>query len=311
MRAEARFYYFLLLIFFLQTISVSVSAAATRIMPLGDSITFEDYVGDVRLDGVRTSYRDDLWYSLTDAGYDVDFVGSLIAGEDIVPQFDPNNEGHPGFRANQIRDEVFNWLQLNPTDIILLHIGTNDISDPQTVGDIVLEVGEILNEIFAYSTEITVILAKIINRKSFSQKTNDFNNLLSGMVNTHPNKDKVIIVDMEVGAGIDYDTDMIDNLHPDPDGDGYSKMANVWFSALEQILPDPNPDPDPPNNSSDSGCFIGTVAYSSDVEPHTKVPGDSSDNFLLTNFVSRTVIDLYHSVRHLRLISTPDMQPSY
>ena len=206
-------------------------------MPLGDSITFEDYVGDIRPDGVRTSYRDDLWYSLTDAGYDVDFVGSLIAGEDIVPQFDPDNEGHPGFRANQIRDEVFDWLQLNPADIILLHIGTNDISDPQTVAEIVLEVEEILDWIFAYSPEITVILAKIINRKSFSQKTNDFNNLLPGMVNTHPNKDKVIIVDMEVGAGIDYDTDMIDTLHPDPDGNGYAKMANVWFSALEEILP--------------------------------------------------------------------------
>jgi PKD repeat protein len=170
-----------------------------------------------------------------DADYDVDFVGSEVAGQDILPPIDPDNEGHPGFEANQIRDEVFDWLQINPADIILLHIGTNNISGSQTVAEIIEEVKEILDDIFAYSPEITVVLAKIINRKSFSQKTNDFNNLLPGMVNIHPNKDKVIIVDMEVGAGIDYDTDMIDDLHPNENG--YSKMADVWFDALEQILP--------------------------------------------------------------------------
>jgi hypothetical protein len=46
-------------------------------------------------------------------------------------------------------------------------------------------------------------------------------------------------VDMEDGAGIDYrlqpDGDMWDNLHPFETG--YSKMANVWFTALMDILP--------------------------------------------------------------------------
>jgi hypothetical protein len=52
--------------------------------------------------------------------------------------------------------------------------------------------------------------------------------------------DKIVIVDMEDGAGIDYRLEtnggnMSDNLHP---GDnGYAKMAVVWFDALESILP--------------------------------------------------------------------------
>ena len=84
--------------------------------------------------------------------------------------------------------------------------------------------------------------------------------------------DKIEIVGMECGAEIDYreqpDGDMDDIVHPyqNPttgEAPGYAKMADVWFSALEQILPDPDPDPDPPNNSSssDSGCFIGSATY--------------------------------------------------
>jgi hypothetical protein len=45
---------------------------------------------------------------------------------------------------------------------------------------------------------------------------------------------------MEDGAGIDYRLeadggDMTDNLHPN--GNGYAKMAAVWFEALDNILP--------------------------------------------------------------------------
>jgi ribosomal protein L31 len=58
--------------------------------------------------------------------------------------------------------------------------------------------------------------------------------------------DKIIIVDMEHGAGIDYHLssdsppgDMWDNLHPFETG--YEKMANIWFSAIATVLPSPAP----------------------------------------------------------------------
>ena len=259
MKAKARFFSVIVFVFFIQIVLVSVAAATIRIMPLGDSITFEDYVGDTRPDGVRTSYRDDLWYSLKDAGYDVDFVGSRIAGEDIVPQFDPYNAGFPGIRDDQIAtllDTGFNeldgiwetpgpYLESYPADIILLHIGTNDL-DTNT-GD----VEDILDEIDEYEissgNEVTVILALIINHQGHvchnGSTTTTFNENIEDMAEDRITAgDKIIIVDMECGAGIDYRLeslggDMIDTLHPDPDGNGYAKMADVWFSALEQILP--------------------------------------------------------------------------
>ena len=67
--------------------------ASTRIMLLGDSITYDDaYLDHPELGGntprpasERHGYRNHLWYLLKDAQYDVDFVGSRIAGTDITP----------------------------------------------------------------------------------------------------------------------------------------------------------------------------------------------------------------------------------
>ena len=56
----------------------------------------------------------------------------------------------------------------SPANIVLLHIGTNDISERQTASEIALEVDGIIDEIDRYEAdyeeEVTVLLALIINR---------------------------------------------------------------------------------------------------------------------------------------------------
>ena len=47
---------------------------------------------------------------------------------------------------------------------------------------------------------------------------------------------------MENGAGIDYSTEMIDNLHPTDAG--YEKMASLWYSELSGALASPSGHPD-------------------------------------------------------------------
>ncbi len=107
-----------------------------RIMPLGDSIT-EGVLGS----SDDTGYRRALYLSLTAAGHSVNFVGSLANG--TPTDFDRDHEGHSGWRADQIRNNISSWLTTNPADIILLHIGTNDISQGQSVSSTVSEVNEI------------------------------------------------------------------------------------------------------------------------------------------------------------------------
>jgi len=264
MKSNTRFFYLIVFILFIQIISVSVAAAATKIMPLGDSITqgYMDGIIDPDPGNNRVGYREKLYSDLVDEGYDVDFVGSLNQGLFA----DPWHEGQSGGRADGIRDSVYSLLVDNPADIILLHIGTNDFSDGQSAAAVRDEINGILNEIDEYeddySTEVMVILALIINRQDPStlegQKTTQLNFLLQTLVNTRSaGGDQIRAVNHEIA--LNYPGDMADPWHPNMTG--YNKMADVWFSALEQILPEPEPEPDPPNNSSSSsgGCFIGTI----------------------------------------------------
>lgn len=236
MKAKAGFFSFIGFVFFLQIFLVSATAATIRIMPLGDSIT-AGYTGSPDAVG----YRRSLYLSLVDAGQTVDFVGSLADG--IPGDFDKDHEGHSGWEANQIRDGVYSWLVLNPADIVLLHIGTNDIDDDQSAAAVRDEINQILNVIDDYEDdsgiEVIVILARIINRQDpFTLKglrTTALNGLLQTLIdNRLASGDKIRVADHE--SALDYPDDMNDLLHPNMTG--YEKMADVWFSALlEDIFP--------------------------------------------------------------------------
>ena len=69
----SRFRYLFCLVLLLGSVGL-LPAAAVKIMPLGDSITH----GFTN----ANSYRRVLWKMLTNAGYSVDFVGSLTTGYD-------------------------------------------------------------------------------------------------------------------------------------------------------------------------------------------------------------------------------------
>lgn len=134
---------------------------------------------------------------------------------------------------NILKPETMEYLPRFAPDIILLHIGTNG-EDPGV--DRVEEVKKILNSINAFDAGITVILAQIINEVPISATTTKFNNRLK---TNFVNLDKVVIVDMENKAGLDYTTavainpDFADKVHPNTkSGGGYEKMAPVWKEAL-------------------------------------------------------------------------------
>jgi hypothetical protein len=182
-----------------------------KIMPLGDSIT------------ARTGYRPNLYFKLSDAGYFVDFVGN---GSDAGGLHDRDHEGHSGYTPAQIAASLNTWLSTTQPEVILLHIGTNELD--------LLGVEDILNIIDAFDPNITVVLARIINRATYDQATTDFNVALESMAQDRINQgDKIIIVDHE--SALDYAVDMSDNLHPD--ASGFRKMATVWFEGLLRFIP--------------------------------------------------------------------------
>ncbi len=203
-------------------------------MPLGDSITYDNHANDTRPVGLRTGYRQPLYLSLVWSGLDVDFVGGRVAGQDAVPSFDPDNEGWPGKTDTYIANGVYGFLVDNPADMVLLHIGTNAL-DPSPD-----DVEDILDEIDRYEQThgavVTVVLARIIKDLDKATATTEFNDNVQAMAQARIIAgDKIVIVDMEDGAGFDYavGVDMWDAKHPNVWG--YDKMAYAWENAIGAI----------------------------------------------------------------------------
>ncbi len=232
-----------------------LNAQGVRILPLGDSITRDSFSADPRPDSLLTGYRQPLWLLLQTAGYKIDFIGSDSAGYGAVPEFDSDNAGFPGYTTLQIlnliktgNDRLGNaitdgpYLNYYTPDIILLHIGTNNLDTTTSY----LE--DLLNYIDEFedstNTQIWVILAKIINRVPNSSISTTFNNNIQKMFERRvSNGDKLKIVDMENDAGFIYnidttapysDGDMFDYLHPNKSGN--IKMANLFYDTLKVLL---------------------------------------------------------------------------
>ena len=215
-----------------------------RVMPLGNSITagvgsgtppFEDSADFL------TGYRYPLYQSLTNANYQFDFVGARNDGFASGFQFDYDNQGTPGQRIDQMNTLITGYLTDNPPDLILLHIGTNDVlqdDDPS-----VANLGPLLDLIDDFDEDIPIIIARIINEQELDDEHDHvafltaFNNNLQSLVDTRiSNGDKLLVVDME--PILDYtetSPDFSDRWHPNTTG--YAKMAQVWFPAMESIWP--------------------------------------------------------------------------
>jgi lysophospholipase L1-like esterase len=200
-----------------------------RIMPLGDSITY-----GTNSTGI-VGYRRPLYQLLIGAGYSVDFVGSQVDGS--LLDFDRNHEGHRGWRADQIRDNITAWLNSTPADVVLLHIGTNDISQGQGATSTASEIGQILDLIDDWeeaNNEVWVVLARIINRNDGrAGTTTTLNGLIQTLANTRiAAGDKIVVVNME--SALNYPADLSDTVHPNDTG--YGKMAAVWFAELKTLF---------------------------------------------------------------------------
>ena len=115
-----------------------------RIMPLGDSITSS-------IPG-QASYRYWLWKLIGEAGYPADFVGSLWGVYDdgsapLYPDFDANHEGHYGYRADQVLANITVWAQAAAPDVVLIHLGHNDLWYAQSIDSTISEISQIIDRL--------------------------------------------------------------------------------------------------------------------------------------------------------------------
>jgi lysophospholipase L1-like esterase len=198
----------------------TAAAPPVRIMPLGDSITFGSG------SSTKSSYRADLYRRLTAAGLDVDFVGSVRSGAGA----DTDNEGHPGWRIGQIAERVDGWLAEYRPDVVLLHIGTNDMRTDAKAFGAAGRLSALIDQIAVARPAARIFVARIIGAwdPATQARIDAYNAAIPGIVASKGSR--VRLVDLSTVGG----ADLADKLHPNDTG--YARMSYLWNRALRRVL---------------------------------------------------------------------------
>lgn len=200
--------------------STAAAPASLRLMPLGNSITWG--VGSPS----GNSYRGFLWNKLAAQGHTLDFVGSGRNGS----MSDPDNEGHSGWRIDQIASIADSVLAQYRPNVITLEIGTNDLNGNYQVPTAPDRMSALIDQILRDAPDATVLVGTVIVSTSATEEAYrpEFNQKLTQIVQSKAAAGKhVRLVDM----GALTAADLSDALHPNDSG--FSKMADAFDAGVQ------------------------------------------------------------------------------
>ncbi|MFD0568160.1 SGNH/GDSL hydrolase family protein [Kitasatospora gansuensis] len=196
-----------------------------RVLTLGDSIT--EGAGSRTGVGYRLPLAQ---LAAGQARYGVDFVGSRQIGA----MADPDTEGHSGYMIDDIRSGVDGWLATARPDVVLLHIGINDLNrgvDREHAKD---RLAALVDRIFADRPGVTVVLQGLI-----PTTVND-----TGLIPLYNEAAEQLARDRRAeGKKLGYVAapelpmaELPDGLHPNDAG--YAKLARNFYDRLDQAFTD-------------------------------------------------------------------------
>jgi lysophospholipase L1-like esterase len=253
--------------------SVTINVLApVKILLLGDSITqgLDSNIIGTHLFG----YRRYLYTKLNSAGYRFDFVGSInkvfSSAATCIPTAsypipDVEHEGHAGWRTNDILNgytpgpasictgsgKLSDWLQGYSADIVVIHLGTNDINTSadrlRTAALAATDTGSIIDTIRARFPNIKILLSKIIANNpgdaTTDERITDLNGRLTTLASSkNTTNSPITLVDQYTHfkatfSGSSSSYLMSDGIHPNATGE--NAMAQKYFDALVNILAAP------------------------------------------------------------------------
>jgi len=271
------------------------AAPPIRVLPLGDSITDGA--------GAPGGYRLRLYQLLTNAGFNVDFVGTLTDnGAPGLP--DPDHEGHSGWRIDQIDSIILGvFAQIADPDVILLLIGTNDYGQNYDTAHAIDRLESLVTKMATNRPYAKIIVANLLVRGEpyNTQIQTTFNPYIPGMV----------LRERAVGYEVYFDdlrsavplSDMPDQLHPD--AVGYAKMATNWFGIITNLFSPQGSIGTPPGISrlyGWAGLTNVTVVFSKPIADASAIPANFSLSGGVT--VQGAVLDAA-TKREITLTTTP------
>ena len=212
----------------------------TRVMAIGDSLTLGQ--GGSTTGG----YRHTLWQKLAAAG-----LPFLPCGESTQPPYSDTGTGYygsrwsgfggwkmadlmdgtPGSGANQTGKAIPQWFASHNPHVLLLMIGTNDITETSSLAVLRPRFQALLDLIYDLRPTIPIVLGRVPQYQTLVwSPVTAYNNMmveeLTSRVAANPVR-SMAVANMETIRG---ETKYSDYVHLGPTG--YTEMANLWYDAI-------------------------------------------------------------------------------
>jgi len=114
----------------------------------------------------------------------------------------------------------------------LLHIGTNDLSQRQSVDSTVMDIAGIIDALRTANPRIRILLAEIIPKAGVPSVAMLNGRMPALVADKQQTESPIILVDQY--RGFDPSSMTYDGTHPNAAGD--SRMAERWFQQLAPAL---------------------------------------------------------------------------
>lgn len=205
------------------TVTSPTVGRVIRVMPLGNSIT-EGYT-------IPGGYRLKLWQNLENDGLDcgVDLVGTLnnnsVAGLD-----DPDHEGHSGWTTGQILAGIDSYLAAATPDVVMMHLGTNDIAQ-DTAAEAPANLRGLIDHICAaLPADGRLYVAKIIPMGGVGNPDSlAYNDMIVAAVTEKQNEGLPVYL---VDAAAIWSNDLYSGDWTHPNQQGYDALGDFWFDVM-------------------------------------------------------------------------------
>ncbi len=237
-----------------KTMAAAVTALPIKIMPFGDSITasYAPFSG----------YRCYLDHLLRAANISFIFSGSQVKdsyGADPPPcgdpatDFDHRHEGYSGAMAwdflnnnawpntidNILSRDIYGTGKTNVPQIVLMHLGTNDLGHDHPISQIIADLGSLIDHFRARNPNVAILLAQIIpgSGHDWCSLVPALNAEIPGLAALKSTlAAPVMVVDMYTDYDPLVDNDFHNGDYVHPTYSGYAKMAARWMEAIQKYL---------------------------------------------------------------------------
>ncbi|HEY6722983.1 MAG TPA: SGNH/GDSL hydrolase family protein [Polyangiaceae bacterium] len=207
------------------------------VLPFGDSIT--DGVGSSNQAGYRTR----LFELAVEANQKITFVGSRSSGPNQVAgqNFPKNHEGHPGWTIDSgfvsFGEGISTLIPAPAFDtmphIVLLMIGTNDVSADHGTESIADRLETLLDDIVTTAPDALVVVAIPTPISWNPAALQTYSQRIPEIVEARAAAgEHMLVADM---SQLPANNLASDGLHPNDQG--YATMAEIWYEVIGDLLP--------------------------------------------------------------------------